>query len=183
MIFSAASQGARRRVRRFVACHPERRDQSILALAFSDVGTGQPQRLVDAGRQFGGDGACVGLTFREEITGMLVRELVELLLRTLNTEGGAVHAVLQVADLGGRLLLGLACPGDGLLILGGIAVCDGDAGLLHLDLDRFQLHREFAALDALTGSLLAQPVELGVCGPTLLRHRTPPEPPNVTHRL
>jgi hypothetical protein len=121
-------------------------DQLIRGLALGDVGLGQPQRVMHAGRKFGRDGAFVGLAFREEVTGMLVRKLVELLLRTLNTEGGAVHAVLQVADLGGRRLVGLACPGDGALILGGVAVRDGGAGLFHLGLGRFQLTEGSRAL-------------------------------------
>ncbi len=62
-------------------------------------GAGQPQRVMDAGRKFGRDGARVGLAFRRR-SRQAGPKLVEVLLRTLNTEGGSVHAVLQVSDLG-----------------------------------------------------------------------------------
>jgi hypothetical protein len=40
--------------------------------------------------------------------------------------------VLQLAGLGDRLLLALACSSDGALVLGGVAGSDGGAGLLDL---------------------------------------------------
>ena len=44
---------------------------------------------------------CAGLAaLRQHLVAFGDAKLVEVLLRTLNTEGGAVHAVLQVADLG-----------------------------------------------------------------------------------